>query len=172
MSSRIKRRLTRYAVDQRRPDPLTYYFFALLFLALGVLGHFYNRHQIAEQRLQAPRLIAVSFVEAVCQGPVPRRTEGMHKTYVYTVPQDNGRLQPYRIVDLVWYPTKSACEADLPRADAIHPRTQAWYDAASPWNARWTLEEPSSISAGVWVAAAIGVCLLGLGWREQGRRQR
>jgi hypothetical protein len=131
--------------QKRKPDPIKFYFFAMLFLLLGVFGARFNQHQIEESRLKKPATINVKFVEASCYGQSGRKRPLMFKTYIYSLTQSGGREQTYKAYDSIQYASKSDCEIYLQNANTIFPRTHTWYDQDAPWNARWTLDEPSPV---------------------------
>lgn len=142
-----------------KPDPVKYYFFAMLFLALGVGFYFFDLQRKEELRLTNPATANVKLIEARCLGPSGKVRLHMFKTYVYTSKPSGGIYKAY---DSVEYASPSECASDLPNASSIFPHTFVWYDPGAPWDARWSLDEPSSTPI-LWAALAFAGFFIFLG---------
>ena len=150
-----------------KPDPIKFYFFAILFLLLGILASIFEQQRAEELRFINPIAINVNLVGATCSGQSGKQRPHMFRTYVYS-PQQAGSYKTY---DSIEYASVLDCKADLSNASAIFPRTHVWYDQSTPWDARWTLEEPSPLVP-FWCCLPIVGIILFFGLWEQRRLNR
>jgi hypothetical protein len=123
-------------------------------------------------RLRDPVQTVGAYAGAVCitlrKGSDPHR---LRITYAFTVPGfvryrgDSGAPQPderYTTTVDVIHPSRQACEAALPAANAARPPHPIWFERTEPHTARPSLQDPDSTRF-LWLGLG-ALPLAGVGW--------
>ena len=172
---RRKKKVLSLFESKGKPDPYRFYFAAMIFLVIGIVANLHFLHLNEELRLKNPNTINVKLVESNCYGQSSsgKHVQGPHmfNTYVYSPKQDNGREETYKISDSVSYASESKCKVDLENATSLLLRSHVWYEPASPWKARWTLDERSPNPL-LWFTSALSLLLFVFGFLSHRKKYR